>query len=329
MDTEADSLHCYFEKLCLVQVSIPGHDVLIDPLAGFPLAPFFEAIAQTELILHGADYDLRLLHRVGCTGVSTVFDTMIAARLVGIEQFSLAALVSQHFGVELVKGSQKANWAQRPLSTRMIEYAMNDTRFLLELAHRLEERLRELGRQEWFFQCCERAVANAQTARVRDMENIWRINGSSDLRGRAAAILRELWFWRDEEARAVDRPAFHILHNELLVDSARKADMGEKVVIPHLREARRRRFEKALEKGLSLSEQQWPQFVRKSRTRPGPDEEKRFKSLREIRDKTAQELGIDSSLVASKATLEALAADLEGNRPKLMGWQRQLLRLED
>lgn len=328
VDTEADSLHCYFEKLCLVQVSIPGHDVLIDPLAGFPLEPFFDAIAATELILHGADYDLRLMQRVGCTGVTRVFDTMIAARLVGIEQFSLAALVSRYFGVELVKGSQKANWAQRPLSSRMIEYAMNDTRYLIELAQKLEERLGELGRKEWFAQSCERAVLNARTARVRDSENVWRISGSSDLKGRAAALLRELWFWRDEEARAVDRPAFHILNNELLIQAARRADAGEKVVIGHLREARRRRFEASIEKALALKEEEWPQFIRKSRPRPGPDEEKRFKSLREVRDKAARDLAIDASLIAPKAILEALAADCDGNRSMLLPWQRQLLGIQ-
>src|SRR5258707_9750903 len=81
IDTEADSLHCYFEKLCLIQISVPGHDLLIDPLAGISLEPLFNALAGKELIIHGADYDLRLLRRVGFTVTSPIFDTMIAARL--------------------------------------------------------------------------------------------------------------------------------------------------------------------------------------------------------------------------------------------------------
>src|SRR5438067_12967512 len=80
IDTEADSLHCYFEKLCLIQISVPGHDLLIDPLAGFSLDPLFESLAGKELVIHGADYDLRLLRRVGFAGPARVFDTMIAAR---------------------------------------------------------------------------------------------------------------------------------------------------------------------------------------------------------------------------------------------------------
>src|SRR5262245_58465814 len=93
VDTEADSLHCYFEKLCLIQASVPGYDCLIDPLAGFSLEPFFAALAEKEVILHGADYDLRLMRRVGYAGPQRIFDTMIAARLCGIPEFSLAALI--------------------------------------------------------------------------------------------------------------------------------------------------------------------------------------------------------------------------------------------
>lgn len=327
LDTEADSLHCYFEKLCLIQVSIPGHNVLIDPLAGFSLDPFFRALTGREVIFHGADYDLRLLQRVGCVDIDKVFDTMIAARLIGLTEFSLAALVANFFGIELAKGSQKANWAQRPLSGRMLDYAINDTRYLLELAEKLQRRLAELGRWIWFEQSCQRALIQARAARVRDTENAWRISGSSDLRGRAAAILRELWLWRDDEARAVDRPPFHILHNELLVDSAQKANAGEKVFIGHLRDARRRRFEVALEKGLATPEQQWPQPIRKNRLRPSPDEEKRFKEYRGRRDKIAQDLGIDPSLIASKATLEALAADPSSHESRLLPWQSELLML--
>ena len=128
VDTEADSLHCYFEKLCLIQVSVPGYDCLIDPLAGFPLDPLFAACDGKEIILHGADYDLRLMRRVGYPGPTRVFDTMIGARLCGIPEFSLAALIKKYFDVQVTKASQKANWARRPLSQQMADYAINDTR---------------------------------------------------------------------------------------------------------------------------------------------------------------------------------------------------------
>src|SRR3954463_9428587 len=134
IDTEADSLHSYFEKLCLVQISIPGENYLVDPLAGVSLQPLLDVMEKRELVLHGADYDLRLLRRIGFPRPALLFDTMIAARLVGRTEFSLAALINHHFNLQLTKASQKANWGRRPLSPQMVEYAINDTRFLLELA---------------------------------------------------------------------------------------------------------------------------------------------------------------------------------------------------
>ena len=147
IDTEADSLHCYKEKLCLLQISIPGHDDIVDPLADVDLAPLQDALANKEIVLHGADYDLRLLRRNLNFVPRRIFDTVIAARLIGIHEFSLAALVRRYFGIELAKGSQKANWAQRPLPKRMAEYAVNDTRYLLPMVERLEK---ELAKQQYY-----------------------------------------------------------------------------------------------------------------------------------------------------------------------------------
>ena len=137
LDTEADSLHCYREKLCLLQISVPGHDAIVDPLASVDLAPLRDALVGKEIVLHGSDYDLRLLRRNMSFVPKQIFDTVIAARMTGIREFSLAALVKRYFDVELAKGSQKANWAQRPLSAKMAEYAINDTRYLLPLAEAL------------------------------------------------------------------------------------------------------------------------------------------------------------------------------------------------
>lgn len=327
IDTEADSLHCYFEKLCLIQISVPGCDELVDPLAGLLLTPLFEVLSKVELVIHGADYDLRLLRRVGLTEVRRVFDTMIAARLVGITEFSLAALLSKSFNVTLAKGSQKANWAQRPLSPRMEEYAINDTRYLLALAEQLEARLRELGRWSWFEQSCERAIAAAQTVRERDYENAWRITGSSDLQDRAAAVFRALWHWRDAEARAVDRPAFHILQNQDLIEAARRLDQGQSVALPHVKGGRRHRFFAAADAALQLPESQWPRLLRKPRPRPTPDEQRAFQRLRTARDKAAAEFGLDPSLIAPKATLESLASEPAAASERLMPWQRELIGL--
>src|ERR1700730_12079460 len=231
IDTEADSLHCYREKLCLLQVSVPaavsdggcdeaGRDYIVDPLADLDFAPLCTVLAQKEIVLHGSDYDLRLLRRSLNFAACMIFDTLIAARLLSIREFSLAALVERFFGVKLAKGSQKANWARRPLSPRMAEYAVNDTHYLLPLAEKLEAELRERNRIDWFEQSCQRALEQAAVSRVRDVEDAWRIPGAGGLRGKAAAVLRALWQWREKEAEAVDRPPFHILQKPELLAAA-------------------------------------------------------------------------------------------------------------
>src|SRR6266404_7409366 len=220
VDTEADSLHCYHEKLCLLQISVPEKDVLVDPLANVNLAALREALEKKEIVLHGADFDLRLLRRSLNFKARKIFDTVIAARLLGIREFSLAALVERFFGVTLTKGSQKANWARRPLPSRMVEYAINDTHYLLPLAEKLERQLRERDRLEWFRQSCVRAIELAAVERARDVDETWRIRGSGALRGCAAAVLRALWQWREKEAEAADRPPFHILQNHELLNAA-------------------------------------------------------------------------------------------------------------
>ncbi|HEV3410395.1 MAG TPA: ribonuclease D, partial [Chthoniobacterales bacterium] len=181
VDTEADSLHCYFEKLCLVQLSFGGKDFLVDPLAGFDLAPLSEALADKEIVLQGADFDLRLLKRSIRFTASRLFDTVVAARLLGIRAFSLAALVERYFGVTLTKGSQKANWAQRPLPKHMEEYAKNDTHYLLPLAEKMEAELKEKGRYDWFQQSCQRGLIQSAVERDRDEEEAWRIAGAGAL----------------------------------------------------------------------------------------------------------------------------------------------------
>jgi len=371
IDTEADSLHCYREKLCLLQISIPGHDFIIDPLAedvaepaaggqplhseerdrsrnanrrswaiqpvqrtGCPpgakrihLAPLRDALAEKEIVLHGADYDLRLLRRHLNFVPQRIFDTVIAARLIGIREFSLAALVQRYFGIELAKGSQKANWAQRPLSSRMAEYAINDTRYLLPLTERLEAEMESRNRMEWFRQSCQRALEQAAIDRERDGNEAWRISGAGVLHGRASAVLRELWNWREKEAEAADRPPFHILQNRELLHSAEKFAAGDSADYKHFSDRRRRAFRQAAERGMQLPEKDWPVRLRRSGTRATAEVVKRIEQLRRNRDHAAKDLHIESSFIAPRAAVEAIAADQSCVEALLVPWQRNLLKL--
>ena len=336
IDTEADSLHCYREKLCLLQVSVPAavsdrgydnaaRDYIVDPLAELDLAPLCAVLAQKEIVLHGADYDLRLLRRSLNFAACKIFDTVIAARLLGIGEFSLAALVERFFGVKLAKGSQKANWARRPLPERMVEYAMNDTHYLLPLADRLESQLREQDRLDWLGQSCERAIEQAAAERVRNADEAWRIRGSGALRGSAAAVLRALWQWREKEAEAVDRPPFHILQNDELLRAAESFASESVPDYRYFSPRRRRAFRDAAQSALQLPEEEWPVSRRRFGTRPSAEVVRRSEELRHRRDRAARELELEPTFVAPRATLEAIAADQTRASALLVPWQQQLL----
>jgi ribonuclease D len=336
IDTEADSLHCYREKLCLLQISAPAavsdcgydgaaRDYIVDPLTHLDLAPLCAVLAQKEIVLHGADYDLRLLRRSLNFAARRIFDTVIAARLLGIREFSLAALVESFFGVKLAKGSQKANWARRPLPEQMVKYAINDTRYLLPLADRLESQLREQDRLDWLRQSCERAIEQAAVERVRDADEAWRIRGSGALRGRAAAVLRALWQWREKEAEAVDRPPFHILQNDELVRAAESFAAGSVPDYRYFSPRRRRAFCDAAQSALQLPEEEWPVSRRRLGIRPNAEVVRRSEELRGRRDRAARELELEPTFVAPRATLEAIAADEARAEKLLVPWQQESL----
>ena len=328
IDTEADSLHCYREKLCLLQVSLPGRDYIVDPLADVDFAPLGIALERKEIVLHGADFDLRLLRRGLNFTAQRIFDTMLAARLLGIREFSLAALVKRYFGVELGKGSQKANWARRPLSARMLEYAMNDTHYLLPLVERLESQLKQFDRMDWLRQSCQRAVEQAAVERARDKDDLWRIRGSGLLRGRAAAVLRALWQWREKEAEAADRPPFHILQNHELLNAAVSFASEKLPDYRHFSSRRRQAFREAAQSALQLSEEEWPVSLRRFGTRPSTGMIARTEELRRRRDRRARELDLEPAFIASRSTLEAIAADETCATTLLVPWQRELIGIK-
>ena len=181
LDTEADSLHAYPEKLCLLQISTAQRDDLIDPLAPINLPLLWPVLHQQQLIMHGADYDLRLLRKKHDFVPVRIFDTMLASRLLGEREFGLSSLVRKYLGVTLEKGSQKADWATRPLTARMAAYARNDTHYLKPLADILREQLRQKERLGWLEQSCARLIADCSRFVPSDPDLVWRIKGAHRL----------------------------------------------------------------------------------------------------------------------------------------------------
>ncbi|MFZ4116013.1 MAG: ribonuclease D [Chthoniobacterales bacterium] len=326
LDTEADSLHCYFEKLCLIQIAWPGDLLLLDPLANLPLSEFFQALQGKRLIFHDADYDLRLLRRSGSFPDDNIFDTMIAARLCGEPHLGLAALVEKYFHITLSKASRKANWAKRPLSSQMVDYALNDVRYLHELAALFEEKLHTLERLEWFHQSRDRMIRATREVRIKEEEMRWRISGYVKLSPRSWAVLRALWQWRDAESRKSDKPSFYIFSNEEMLRIAESALHDKNFIRPKLPQARKVSFEEMLQAALSLPEEAWPKPLDRSAVRSTKQQVEYVRKLKDKRDYVADQLGLDPSIIASKLALELFVRD--STTSTLLPWQRTLLEIE-
>ena len=329
LDTEADSLHAYPEKICLIQISTAAGDRLIDPLAGINLDPLLDALDAHELIMHGADYDLRLLRKHHEFVPSAIFDTMLAARLSGERQFGLSSLAENFLGVKLDKGSQKADWARRPLTERMEKYARDDTHYLKPLADKLKLELQRKGRLAWHQESCARLIAESSKPSVANPDLVWRIKGSHALNRRALAVLRGLWQWRENEAIAANRPPFFVLNHEKLINIAAPAAAHKPVdhlLPPRMSPRRRAGVSQAIKTALALPADRHPEILRHKFYRPTEAEIRRYRDLEKRRDHHAHELGIDPTLIASRATLSELARDWDKHAPELMNWQRELLQ---
>ena len=335
LDTEADSLHHYFEKVCLIQLSFSGQSYILDPLAGIPLDGFLEALSQKELIIQGADYDLRMLKKTfGFRPQAPVFDTMIAAQVLGYEKIGLAALVEKFFGVILSKSGQKSDWAKRPLSAKQLCYASDDTKYLEGIADRQTEELKTLGRLAWHRECCERVVESSCLQPQADPKEAWRVKGSSGLAPRELAFVREIWKWRDEEARKRDRPPFMILKNEDLIDLARKKSQGLPEVPSYLKRISGEvltRLEQAIRNAENLSPAQWPVTPERVWERKAAVSQEKSEALREACKAIAESLRIEPCFLASRAALTAVAR----HQPRtveeimktsgMMRWQAELI----
>jgi ribonuclease D len=327
LDTEADSLHAYPEKLCLLQISIAGADKLIDPLSKIDLSPLWSEFRRHELIFHAADYDLRLLRKNHNFVPERIFDTMLAARLLGEKEFSLTSLVKNFLGVQLEKTSQKADWARRPLTEKMETYARNDTRYLKPLADILRAKLQEKNRLAWHQQSCARLIEDCSELPSDDIES-WRIKGSSRLGRKPLAVLRELWKWREQAAISANKPPYFILSHEVLVEIAAAAGTEREwlQLLPrHLNSRRAHDLEESVERGLNILPHKQPEIIHVIVPRPTEAERLRFMELNKIRDAAAQKLQMDPTLIASRATLGLLSQNWEHHSKELMSWQRELL----
>jgi ribonuclease D len=309
LDTESDSLHSYFHKLCLIQLSFSGEHVVLDPLAlgRESLRPFADMLADpgVEKVLHGADYDLRVLHRDLGARVVRLRDTQVGAQLLGEGQTGLAALVGREAEVVLDKRHQRADWGKRPLTPELLAYAAADTAYLELLRRRLSERLAALGRLEWWEEECVALEAIRWEAPARDPLAFERIKGAGRLTGEARDRVAALHAWREEEAASRDVPPFRILHSDaiLALASSPPADLEALGAVPGVGKPTIRRYGRELMKALTQPPPAPPREPRQ-RVKVDRERETRIKQARATRDAVAKELGLDPGVLAPRSALE-------------------------
>ena len=313
LDTEADSFHHYFEKVCLLQIGVGDRAFLVDPLAeGTDLSPLLERLGRRFLLLHGADYDIRLLHRGYAFAAAAIFDTMIAAQILGEKEIGLAALLGRRVGVALDKTNQRDDWSARPLSPAQTVYAAADVVFLPALVSSLRADLDRSGRLEWHREECERLLRSPLDGRERDPENDWRIKGTNAITSRERAFVRALWEVREARARELDRPPFRVLTNERLLFAARAAARGETAadaLFPGrpLPGALAHALDAAVRTAAPLPAPSWPGPRRGEVFAHEPALEKEVSRLKARRDALATSLALDPGFLASRALLIAAA----------------------
>jgi ribonuclease D len=316
VDTEADSLHHYPEKLCLVQLATAdGRGILVDPLA-LPdlggLGPLF-ADPRTVKVLHAADNDLAYLKRLHGFTVASLFDTAIAARFLGATALRLEGLLKEHLGVEPVASRQKDDWSRRPLSPEQEAYAVNDVVHLIPLRARLLAELRARGREAWVEEECAALAALPAPDRRPDPDAYLALKGSAELDGRGLAVLRELYRMRDAQAVALDRPPFRILGNETLVRLAtlRPRDAAAILAVPGCTPKVVRRFGGAIlaavARGEALREAELPVRPRGGRPAVPARVRRRVEALKEWRRAAAARLALDPGLLLPQRLIDRLA----------------------
>lgn len=341
VDTEGASFHRFVDRIYLLQISTASANAILDPLTiGKPqrLGELLES-TRSETVFHDADYDLRLLFQDYGWHSRHLFDTRIAAQLLGIRAFGLAALLERYLGLKLDKKHQRADWSMRPLPQDMLDYATQDTMYLLPLRDKLADELERAGRWEWAREEFER-LEGTRWDHDSSIDAYQRIKGARDLTRRELAILRELVAWRDGVAREMDRATFRVAGNETLLELARVAPR----TVDGLREIRgmprgviERRGASVLDaiaRGLAVPDDQLPRFPRAPRWDRDPEFETRVNRLRGVRETVAQRLGLDPGFLISRERLEAIARkrptslDELGQADDLRRWQIEVMGTE-
>ncbi len=331
LDTESNSLYSYQGRVCLIQISAPDSDsagvvdYLIDPLRLDTLAPLGELLADpnNEIVMHAADNDMLTLYRSYGFSFARIFDTQLAARILGWKQVGLAAILENHFGIVSDKRMQRTDWGKRPLTPQQIAYAVMDTHYLLSLRDLLIDELQARGRWEEAQDAFTLLAAADQSMRQADTRTFWDMRATRDVEREQHGVLEALWQWREETARTTDRPPFKVVNDAVLVAMVQEQPQSLDALrsIQGLSDLQVQRYGNILLDTLDSGRSRpLPPFPNGD-SRPEQMLEKaalaRFDVLRRWRTETARERRVDPDIVLPNSTLLTIAQRAPGTLQEL------------
>jgi ribonuclease D len=314
VDLEADSMYHYREKVCLLQISTKRQNALIDPLAVKDLsrlAPLFSD-NSVKKIFHGADYDIRSLHRDFNLEINNLFDTQLASMFLGCRQTGLSAVVKKRFNIILEKKFQKKDWSIRPLPENMMRYAASDTIHLIPLAEILIQELQKHERLDWVVEECQ-YLSQVRYPPVNNNPLFIKFKGAGRLDSLRLNILEALLQLRDRIAAGKDRPVFKVFNNHALMEIAytQPTSVSQLVKMNVISSRQINMYANAIIKDVKSAMQtppnQRPSFPFRKKPPISQRVHQRIDALKMWRNLKAQHLDLDPGLICNKSLMTAIA----------------------
>lgn len=314
VDLEADSMHCFKDKICLIQIASGKGEYLVDPFEISNIEPFADLLENEKVckIFHGSDFDIRSLDRDYGARIRNLFDTEIACRFLGITERGLGALIKRYFDIQLDKKFQKEDWSVRPLRPEMVEYSLKDVAYLIELHEQLKTKLENCGRMAW-----AKEEFEIQT-QIRYENNhapplFKRFKGAGKMDNRTLAVLENLLEERLKIAEEKDRPLFKVMSNKSLSDMAyqKPANVGtiveNRMLSPKQADMYGSVCLKAVKDAMGLPHGKLPSYPRIRRPRPDKTVTARVARLKTMREKLSTSLGMEPGFLLNNALIGVIA----------------------
>lgn len=338
VDLEADSMHSFAEKICLIQIAAGGRAWLVDPFEVSDFSSFCRILENPDIIkvFHGSDFDVRSLDREFSVQIENLFDTEIACRFLNVKERGLGALMASYFGIHMEKKYQKANWSKRPLKEEMVAYSVEDVAHLERLHDCLVAELEEMGRLEWAreefgLQAQVKYELNHQPPLFK------RFKGAGKLDNRTLAVLEHLLQVRLEQAQKKDLPFFKIMSNQSIMTMAqqRPKSVDDILKIKALSKKQAGMYGRycveAVTTALNLPHKELPSYPRTRMPRKTPKVLRRIEMLKKMREHASETVGMEPGFLINNSLISAIAFEGPADRAALAeietmrNWQVEVL----